>query len=140
MVLPAFYAILRAITFDLGPISSKLGGVIAMFSSILVLFILPWLDTSKVRSMRYRPVARMWFFLFVIACIVLGWLGGKPAEGSYVMFAQIATAYYFGFFLIILPLLGIMETPKPLPRSIAESVLKNKTSAAPVGAQPAPAE
>ena len=130
-----FYAILRAITFDLGPISSKLGGVIAMFSSILILFVLPWLDTSKVRSMRYRPVARMWFFLFVIACIALGWLGGKPAEGSYVLYAQIATAYYFGFFLIILPLLGILETPKPLPRSISESVLqksaKQETSAAP---------
>ncbi len=130
-----FYAILRAITFDLGPISSKLGGVIAMFSSILVLFVLPWLDTSKVRSMRYRPVARMWFFLFVIACLALGWLGGKPAEGTYVMFAQIATAYYFAFFLIILPLLGILETPKPLPRSISESVLqksaKLETSAAP---------
>ncbi|WP_428409192.1 cytochrome b [Hyphococcus sp.] len=130
-----FYAILRAITFDIGPISSKLGGVIAMFSSILILFVLPWLDTSKVRSMRYRPVARMWFLLFVIACIALGYLGGKPAEGTYVMFAQIATAYYFGFFLIILPLLGILETPKPLPRSISESVLhktaKLETSAAP---------
>jgi len=130
-----FYAILRAITFDIGPISSKLGGVIAMFGSILILFVLPWLDTSKVRSMRYRPVARMWFFLFVIACLALGWLGGKPAEGSYVMYAQIATAYYFGFFLIILPLLGILETPKPLPRSISESVLhksaKVETSAAP---------
>ena len=67
-----FYAILRAITFDLGPISSKLGGVIAMFASILILFVLPWLDTSKVRSMRYRPIARLWFFLFVIACIALG--------------------------------------------------------------------
>ncbi|MEM8772769.1 MAG: cytochrome b/b6 [Pseudomonadota bacterium] len=119
-----FYAILRAITFDLGPISSKLGGVIAMFSSILVLFVLPWLDTSKVRSMRYRPVARLWFFLFIVACIFLGWLGGKPAEGVYVVMAQIGTAYYFGFFLIILPLLGIMETTKPLPRSIAEAVLK----------------
>ena len=130
-----FYAILRAITFDIGPISSKLGGVMAMFGSILILFVLPWLDTSKVRSMRYRPVARMWFFLFVIACIALGWLGGKPAEGAYVMYAQIATAYYFSFFLIILPLLGILETPKPLPRSIAESVLpkspKPETSAAP---------
>ena len=121
-----FYAILRAITFDIGPISSKLGGVIAMFSSILILFVLPWLDTSKVRSMRYRPVARMWFFIFVVACIVLGWLGGKPAEGSYVLFAQIATAYYFGFFLIILPLLGLLETPKPLPKSIADAVVKNK--------------
>jgi quinol-cytochrome oxidoreductase complex cytochrome b subunit len=130
-----FYAILRAITFDIGPISSKLGGVIAMFSSILILFVLPWLDTSKVRSMRYRPVARMWFILFVIACVALGYLGGKPAEGTYIMLAQIATAYYFSFFLIILPLLGILETPKPLPRSIAESVLpkaqKLETSAAP---------
>ncbi len=133
-----FYAILRAITFDIGPISSKLGGVIAMFSSILVLFVLPWLDTSKVRSMRFRPVARLWFFLLVITCLALGWLGGKPAEGVYVMWAQIFTAYYFGFFLIILPLLGIMETPKPMPRSIADAVLKPKSAdAAPAGAVPA---
>ncbi|MEZ5893111.1 MAG: cytochrome b N-terminal domain-containing protein [Parvularculaceae bacterium] len=136
-----FYAILRAITFDIGPISSKLGGVIAMFSSIIVLFVLPWLDTSKVRSMRYRPVAQMWFVLFVIACIALGYLGGKPAEGAYVTYAQIATGYYFAFFLIILPLLGIFETPKPLPRSISEAVLKKsnkvETSAAPGVAQAA---
>ena len=134
-----FYAILRAITFDIGPISSKLGGVIAMFSSILVLFVLPWLDTSKVRSMRYRPVTQLWFAIFVIACIALGWLGGKPAEGVYVMWAQIATAYYFGFFLIILPLQGALEKPKLLPRSIAESVLK-KPPSAPSGAAPAAAE
>ena len=133
-----FYAILRAITFDIGPFSSKLCGVIAMFSSILVLFVLPWLDTSKVRSMRYRPVARMWFFIFVIACIALGWLGGKPAEGIYVIWAQIFTAYYFGFFLLILPLLGLMETPKPMPRSISEAVLKQpKPDTAPSGAVPA---
>jgi len=133
-----FYAILRAITFDLGPISAKLGGVIAMFGSILVLFVLPWLDTSKVRSMRYRPVAQWWFFLFVIACLVLGWLGAKPAEGVYVMLAQIFTAYYFAFFLIILPLLGLLETPKPMPRTIAESVTKSKPAdAAPAGAAPA---
>ena len=135
-----FYAILRAVTFDIGPISSKLGGVIAMFASILVLFVLPWLDTAKVRSMRYRPVARIAFIVFVFACITLGYLGGKPAEGAYVMYAQIATAYYFGFFLIILPLAGMMETPKPLPRSIADAVLnKKKSEAAPAGAQPAPA-
>ena len=125
-----FYAILRAITFDILFIPAKLGGVLAMFGSILLLLVLPWLDTSKVRSMRYRPVARMWFFLFVIACLALGWLGGKPAEGSYVVFSQIATAYYFGFFLVILPLLGILETPKPLPRSIAESVLKKDKAVA----------
>jgi ubiquinol-cytochrome c reductase cytochrome b subunit len=137
-----FYAILRAITFDIGPISSKLGGVIAMFGSILVLFVLPWLDTSKVRSMRYRPAAKMFFFIFIAACLVLGYLGGKPAEGSYVLYAQIATAYYFGFFLLILPLLGFMETPKPLPRSISESVLKTPKpgGAAPAGAQSAPAQ
>ncbi|VAV96467.1 Ubiquinol-cytochrome C reductase, cytochrome B subunit [hydrothermal vent metagenome] len=137
-----FYAILRAITFDIGPISSKLGGVMAMFGSILVLFVLPWLDTSKVRSMRYRPAAKMFFFIFVAACLVLGYLGGKPAEGSYVLYAQIATAYYFSFFLLILPLLGFLETPKPLPRSISESVLKTPKpgGAAPAGAQSAPAQ
>ncbi|MEM9014018.1 MAG: cytochrome b N-terminal domain-containing protein [Pseudomonadota bacterium] len=139
-----FYAILRAITFDIGPITSKLGGVIAMFSAILVLFVLPWLDTSKVRSMRYRPVARGWFFLFVIACIALGWLGGKPAEGAYVLASQIATAYYFGFFIIILPLLGWLETPKPLPKSISEAVLKktpaNEAAGSDKPMQPAPAE
>jgi len=137
-----FYAILRAITFDIGPISSKLGGVIAMFGSIMVLFVLPWLDTSKVRSMRYRPMARWWFLLFVIACIALGYLGGKPAEGNYVLYAQIATAYYFAFFLVILPLLGLLETSKPLPKSIAESVLKKKPPAATPSGVPhtAPAE
>ncbi len=137
-----FYAILRAITFDVLFIPAKLGGVIAMFASILVLFLLPWLDTSKVRSMRYRPVARGWFFLFVIACIALGWLGGKPAEGAYVLAAQIATAYYFGYFLIIMPLLGVLEKPKPLPKSIAESVLKKDAPAAASAgdAQPVPAE
>jgi ubiquinol-cytochrome c reductase cytochrome b subunit len=118
-----FYAMLRAITFNVGPISSKLGGVIVMFSSILILFVLPWLDRAKVRSMRYRPVAKLWFVLFVVACIALGYLGGQPAEGQYVLYAQIATAYYFAFFLLILPLLSVLETPKPLPRSIAESVL-----------------
>ena len=133
-----FYAILRAITFDIGPISSKLGGVIAMFSSILVLFVLPWLDTSKVRSMRYRPVARLWFILFAIVCVFLGWLGQKPAEGIYIPLAQIGTAYYFAFFLVILPILGLLETPKPLPVSISQSVLKkieNETGS--VVAQPA---
>jgi ubiquinol-cytochrome c reductase cytochrome b subunit len=137
-----FYAILRAITFDIGPISSKLGGVMAMFGSILILFVLPWLDTSKVRSMRYRPAAKMFFFIFIAACLVLGYLGGQPAEGRFVLYAQIATAYYFGFFLLILPLLGFMETPKPLPRSISESVLKTPKpgGAAPAGAQSAPAQ
>jgi ubiquinol-cytochrome c reductase cytochrome b subunit len=132
-----FYAILRAITFDIGPISSKLGGVIAMFGSIFVLFLLPWLDTSKVRSMRYRPTAQLWFYLLVLCCIGLGYLGAQPAEGVYVIWAQILTAYYFAFFLLILPLLGVLEKPKSMPKTIAESVLKGGGAAAAPQAQPA---
>jgi len=120
-----FYAILRAITFDIGPISSKLGGVIAMFAAIAVLFVLPWLDTSKVRSARFRPLYRQFFWIFVIVCIGLGYLGGQPAEGVYVTAAQILTAYYFAHFLIVLPVLGLVEKTKPLPESIAQAVLGN---------------
>ncbi|KCZ90629.1 cytochrome b [Hyphomonas johnsonii] len=72
-----FYAILRAITFDLGPIPAKLLGVIFMFAAIAILFVLPWLDTSKVKSMRYRPVARQFFFGFVAVCLLLGWCGAS---------------------------------------------------------------
>jgi|CXWL01.1.fsa_nt_gi ubiquinol-cytochrome c reductase cytochrome b subunit len=72
-----FYAILRAVDFNIGPIDSKLGGVLAMFASIGILFVLPWLDTSKVRSMRYRPIARQFFLIFVVVCLVLGWCGGQ---------------------------------------------------------------
>ncbi len=85
-----FYAILRAFDFNIGPIDSKLAGVIGMFASIAVLFVLPWIDTSRVRSMRYRPIARQFFLIFVVACLVLGWCGGqnpglilaKPADFS----------------------------------------------------------
>jgi len=133
-----FYAMLRAVTFDIGPISAKFGGVIVMFGSILILFVLPWLDTSKVRSMRYRPIARMWFVIFVIACIALGYLGGKPAEGDYVMYAQIATLYYFAFFLVILPLLGMFEKPRPTPKSISEAVLNHPKHAPPANAPNSP--
>ena len=72
-----FYAILRAVDFNIGPIDSKLGGVLAMFAAIGILFVLPWLDTSRVRSMRYRPVAKQFFLIFVIVCIILGWCGGQ---------------------------------------------------------------
>mgnify|MGYP003639386581 FL=1 len=134
-----FYAILRAVTFDIGPIDAKLGGVIAMFSAILVLFVLPWLDTSKVRSMRFRPVTRVFFVLFVIACLCLGWCGannpddlvfafGHNAEGvavglKFVVFAQFLTFYYFAYFLIILPVMGLIEKPLDRPASIEASVL-----------------
>ncbi len=125
-----FYAILRAITFNIGPIDSKLGGVLAMFGSIAVLFLVPWLDWSKIRSAVYRPWYKLFFWLFVIDSIFLGWLGSRPAEGTYVAMAQAATAYYFAFFLIIMPLLGLFETPRKLPNSITEAVLgKNKAKA-----------
>ncbi|MCT8971931.1 MULTISPECIES: cytochrome b [Microbaculum] len=111
-----FYAILRAIP-------DKLGGVIAMFASIGVLFILPWLDTSRVKSASFRPLYRQFFWILVLVCIGLGYLGAKPPEGVYVIASRILTAYYFLHFLVILPLLGIFERTKPLPASISESVL-----------------
>jgi ubiquinol-cytochrome c reductase cytochrome b/c1 subunit len=114
-----FYAILRSIP-------NKLLGVLALFGSILILAFLPWLDTSKVRSARYRPLFKQFFWLWVVACIGLGYLGSKPPEGLYVLISRIFTAYYFGFFLVILPLLGIFEKTKPLPKSIADSVLPAK--------------
>jgi len=114
-----FYAILRSIP-------DKLAGVVALFSSILILAFLPWLDTSRVRSARYRPLFKQFFWLWVIACIGLGYLGSKPPEGVYVLLSRIFTAYYFGFFIIILPLLGIFEKTKPLPNSISDSVLQAK--------------
>ncbi len=133
-----FYAILRAITFNVGPIDSKLGGVLAMFASILILFLLPWLDTSKVRSGAYRPWFKLFFWLFVLNTFFLGWLGSKPAEGGYVIMAQIGTAYYFAFFFPILPLLGLWEKPRPVPKSITESVLGHQGSGKPIAATAAP--
>ncbi len=132
-----FYAILRAITFnisipftDIVLINSKLGGVIAMVGSIAVMFFLPWLDTSKVRSASYRPLYRQFFWVFVIVGILLGWLGSKPADGIYVLAAQILTAYYFAHFLLILPWLGWFEKPSKVPPSIADAVLAKKSNAA----------
>jgi ubiquinol-cytochrome c reductase cytochrome b subunit len=136
-----FYAILRAVTFNIGPIDSKLGGVLAMFGSIAVLFVVPWLDTSKVRSATYRPWYRIFFWLFVADCILLGWLGSRPAEGVYVIMSQLAMLYYFAFFIVIMPLLGLIESPRRLPNSITEAVLdRNRSGAAaqPAGATASP--
>jgi len=187
-----FYAILRAITFDIGPIDAKLLGVIAMFGSIIVLFFLPWLDTSRVRSLRYRPVAKQFFLLFVVAALLLGLCGAKnpddpvfslgseklvvnytdeagvaatrtfdeyseavafetslaasqgadisvkPAPAfTYLTLGQILTLYYFAYFLVILPWLGLKERPKREPESIAKSVLPKglKTEPAAVPAE-----
>ena len=110
-----FYAILRAIP-------SKLGGVIAMLAAVAILAFVPWFDTSRVRSAKYRPMYKWFFWAFVFTCLALGYLGSKPAEGSYVFWARIFTAYYFAFFPIMW-IVGIIETPSPMPRSISESVL-----------------
>ena len=133
-----FYAILRAITFDIWFLSAKLLGVVAMFGSVLVLFVVPWLDRSPVRSARYRPIYKQLFWVLVIDCLVLGWVGGNPPEGMFVIIGQIATLYYFAHFLILMPLLSVIETPRPLPTSIAEPVLGG--GAGPPAAAPQPME
>jgi quinol-cytochrome oxidoreductase complex cytochrome b subunit len=124
-----FYAILRSITFDVWFIEAKLMGVILMFASILVLFILPWLDTSKVRSCRYRPIYKWFFWILLIDCAVLGWVGAHPPEGILPTIGLIGTAYYFFHFLILLPLLGKLERPRPLPTSISQPVLEQAPAA-----------
>ncbi len=117
-----FYAILRAFTADF-ILPAKLWGVLAMFGSILILFFLPWLDKSPVRSGSYRPMYRGAFWVLVVDVLILGWCGGSPAEPLYVIISQIAAAYYFAHFLIIVPIISHLETPTPLPGSITEAVL-----------------
>ena len=127
-----FYAILRAIP-------DKLMGVLAMFGSIAILVFLPWLDTSKVRSGAYRPAFRLFFWLFIANTIVLGWLGAKPPEGLYVIASRLCTAYYFAYFIVILPLLGKIERTLPVPASIAEAVLGPSGSGSAMAAKAASA-
>ena len=91
-----------------------------MFGSILLLFFLPWLDRSPVRSGSYRPVFKRFFWLLVIDVVVLGYVGGAPITPFNVALGQIAAAYYFLHFLVILPLVSAFETPLPLPNSITE--------------------
>ncbi len=126
-----YYAILRAFTKDFflyWPIawlmSAKLAGVIAMFASILLLIVLPWLDGSKVRSMKFRPISRQFFWLFFIDCLILGYIGGKPAEGAYIPIGQAATAFYFVYLILIVPIVSRLERPKPTPESISAAVTK----------------
>ena len=142
-----FYAILRAVP-------DKLMGVILMFGAIAVIFLLPWLDTSKVRSMRYRPTARLYFFIFVFVALVLGYCGGQLPDdqvipgvsglmlidadiNSFVWLSRIATLYYFAYFMIILPVLGLTETPRPVPESITDPVLSHPAMT-PAGAVASP--
>ena len=119
-----YYAILRSITFDILGIPAKLIGVIAAFGSILLLFFVPWLDTSPVRSARFRPIYRVIYWLLPIDVIALGYVGSQPPTGSIIVLGEIATFYYFFFFLILMPLIGKIEKPRPLPASIAAAVLE----------------
>jgi ubiquinol-cytochrome c reductase cytochrome b/c1 subunit len=118
-----FYAILRSMTFNVLGIPSKLIGVMLMFSSILILFVLPWLDTSRVRSATFRPIYKKVFWLLVIDVFTLGYVGAHPPAGTIVVIGQLATFYYFFHFLILFPLLGKLERPRPLPTSIGAAVL-----------------
>ena len=110
-----FYAVLRAIP-------NKLLGVIALFAAVLIPAALPWLDTSKVKSARYRPWFRKAFWVFVAVSIGLGYLGAQPAEGVYLWAARILSAYYFFHFLVLLPWLGKYEKTEPEPQSISSSI------------------
>ena len=108
-----FYAILRAVP-------DAFLGVVAMFASIAILFFLPWLDRSKLRSTNYRPVYKFFFWVFAVNAVFLGWLGAMPAEGWYIWAGRAATIYYFFHFLVVMPVVGIYEKTLPTPKSISE--------------------
>jgi ubiquinol-cytochrome c reductase cytochrome b subunit len=120
-----FYAMLRSVP-------QKLIGVLVLFGALGTLVFVPWLDTSKVRSCRFRPLMKQFFWLFAIDCVLLGYVGGQSADAAWhlggvdiplVWLARLGTAYYYAFFWVVMPLLGIIEKPKPLPNSIAQAVL-----------------
>jgi quinol-cytochrome oxidoreductase complex cytochrome b subunit len=124
-----FYAILRSVPNILF-IPAKLAGVLAMFGAIGVLFILPWLDRSRVRSATFRPVYKWFFWVLVADCVVLGIVGANKPEGIYLILGRVATLWYFFHFLILVPLLGVFERPRPLPTSISSAVLKGAAAPA----------
>ena len=128
-----FYAILRSVP-------SKLGGVLLMFGAIAVLFVLPWLDTSPVRSSKFRPIYRNFFWVLLVAVVVLGLVGAHRPEGVWVVLGRLATFYYFFHFLILLPVLGKLERPLPLPESISRPVMAGGGGPLPGGAAAKPME
>jgi ubiquinol-cytochrome c reductase cytochrome b subunit len=121
-----FYAILKSFTIDF-IMPAKLWGVLAMFGSILLLFFLPWLDTSPVRSANYRPTYRIFLFVLLADWVVLGYVGGAESTPGNILLGQFASAYYFLHFLVILPIVSAMERPRALPNSITEAVLAKKS-------------
>jgi quinol-cytochrome oxidoreductase complex cytochrome b subunit len=125
-----FYAMLRSIP-------QKLIGVLVLFGALITLVFIPWLDTSRVRSARFRPMFKIFFWIFVVDALLLGYLGSQGVDAVFpyvglpdVWLARLATLYYYGFFWVLMPVLGIIETPKALPATIATAVLGNKTAAA----------
>jgi ubiquinol-cytochrome c reductase cytochrome b/c1 subunit len=128
-----FYAILRSVP-------DKLGGVCMMFGSLVVMFALPWLDTSKVRSARFRPIYRQLILLFVVSVILLGVVGAHPPTGWWVVLGRVCTAYYYLHFLVLLPILGKFERTLPLPDSISRPVIGGGGGPMPAGAVAKPME
>ncbi|MBV9842072.1 MAG: cytochrome b/b6 [Sphingomonadaceae bacterium] len=129
-----FYAILKSFTFNFLWIPAKLWGVMAMFGSILLLFFLPWIDGSPVRSANYRPLYQKFFWILLVDVLILGYLGQAEVTPMVVLASQICAIYYFSHFLIILPIVSRIERPLPLPNSITESVLHGEAAeAAPIG-------
>ena len=116
-----FYAILRAIP-------NKLIGVVALFGAIALLAFLPWLDTSKVRSGKYRPLFKICFWVFAVCCVGLGYLGSQEVSDSGTWIARLLSLGYFGYLIVALPLLGVIERTKPVPASIADAVLAKSGS------------
>jgi len=97
-----FYAILRSIP-------NKLLGVLAMFGSLLILLILPLTDLSRIRSHQFRPAMKLAFWFFVVDFLILMWIGSQHPVEPYVTIGQLATAFYFVWFLIIVPVIGLIE-------------------------------
>ena len=125
-----YYAILRAVPdnfidiFGILPviIDAKTSGVILMFASILILCFLPWLDRSKVRSAKFRPIYKQLFWIFVADCLLLGYIGAQPAEGTMLTIGRIATFWYFFHLLILVPFVPKWEKTRDLPESISAAV------------------
>jgi ubiquinol-cytochrome c reductase cytochrome b subunit len=97
-----FYAILRSIP-------NKLLGVVAMFGSLLILLILPLTDFSRTRSNQFRPAMKLAFWFFVVDFIILMWIGSQHPDSPFLEIGQLATAFYFAWFLLIVPIIGIFE-------------------------------
>jgi len=122
-----FYAMLRSIP-------QKLLGVLVLVGSLVTLVFVPWLDTSRVRSCRFRPLMKQFFWAFAVDCVILGYCGSQSVDASafgvpLVWVARLGTLYYFGYFWVLMPIIGLIETPKKLPASIAQSVLGEPAAA-----------